>query len=110
MGARGQAAVQRPPSGSRELTQPGEDMAGAEIGQYGHSLAGADAEIDRLAGIMQIRAAEDGEHQAVKDVCALISELGTAELAGPPNAAPPRPGPGAKPRHGRAGAERKPRH
>jgi hypothetical protein len=57
-------------------------MAGAEIGQYGHSLAGADAEIDRLAGIMQIRAAEDGEHQAVKDVCALISELGTAELAG----------------------------
>jgi hypothetical protein len=51
-------------------------------GQYHQSLADAWAEIDRLVGILHVRAAEVGERQAVADVCALLAETGTAELAG----------------------------
>jgi hypothetical protein len=58
------------------------ERTAAQIVQYGQSLAGASAEIDRLVGILQIRAAEVGEHQALADVCALVSERETAELAG----------------------------
>lgn len=58
------------------------DWTGPRIVQYDQSLAGASAEIDRLVGILQVRAAEVGEHQALADVCALVAERGAAELAG----------------------------
>jgi len=41
-----------------------------------------DAEIGRLTGIFRARAAEDGEHQALADVCPLVSGTDQAELAG----------------------------
>jgi len=54
----------------------------AKIGQYNQSLADASMELDRLTGVVRAQAAEVGEQQAVADVCALLSEKGTAELAG----------------------------
>lgn len=59
-----------------------EERTAAQIVQYEQSLAGASAEIDRLVGILQIRAAEVGEHQALADVCALVSGRERDELAG----------------------------
>jgi hypothetical protein len=59
-----------------------EEQTAAQVGQYDQALAAAEAELDRLVGIMRALAADVGEHQAVADVCALISETGTAELAG----------------------------
>jgi hypothetical protein len=59
-----------------------EEQTAAQVGQYDQALAAADAEIDRLVGIVQVRAGEVGERQAVAEVCSLISETGTAELAG----------------------------
>jgi hypothetical protein len=59
-----------------------EERTAAQVGQYDQALAAAEAEIDRLVGIVQVLAAEAGERQAVADVCALISDTGTAELAG----------------------------
>jgi hypothetical protein len=58
------------------------EWTAAQTVRYGQSLAGASAEIDRLVGILQNRDAEVGEHQALADVCALVSDRGTAELAG----------------------------
>jgi hypothetical protein len=51
-------------------------------GRYSQSLADASAEVDRLAGILRVRAAEVGEQQAVAEICALVSDRDTAELAG----------------------------
>jgi hypothetical protein len=58
------------------------DWTAARIGQYDQSLASASAEIDRLVEILRTKAAEVGEQQAVADVCALVSERATADLAG----------------------------
>ena len=59
-----------------------EERSAAKLGQYDQSLAAVEVEIDRLVEIVQVRTAEVGERQAVADVCALVSETGTAELAG----------------------------
>ncbi len=52
------------------------------MARYDQSLADASAEVDRLLLVLQTRTAEVGEPQAISDVCALVSDRGTAEVAG----------------------------
>jgi hypothetical protein len=50
-----------------------EEQTAAQVGQYDQALAAAEAEIDRLVGIVLAKTADVGEQ---------VSGLGTAELAG----------------------------
>lgn len=59
-----------------------DERTAAQVGRYDQALAAAEAEIDRLVGIVRARTADVGERQAAADVCALVSETGTPELAG----------------------------
>jgi len=59
-----------------------EDQTAAQVGQYDQALAAAEAEIDRLVAVAQVRTGDGDERQAAADVGALISETGKAELAG----------------------------
>ncbi len=54
----------------------------AQADRYNQSLAGATAVIGELVGILQVRAAEVGERQALAEVRGMVSGRNTAELAG----------------------------
>lgn len=54
----------------------------AQADRYNQSLAGATAVIDELVGILQVRAADVGERQALAEVRGMVSGKNAAELAG----------------------------
>ncbi len=58
------------------------EATAAQTDRYNQSLAGAAAEIGELVGILQVRAADVGERQAVAEVWGMVSGKNAAELAG----------------------------
>jgi hypothetical protein len=54
----------------------------AQVRRYNQSLAGATAVIGELVGILQVRAADVGERQALAEVRGMVSGKNAAELAG----------------------------
>lgn len=54
----------------------------AQADRYNQSLAGATAAVGELVGILQVRAAEVGERQALAEVRGMVSGRNAPELAG----------------------------